>query len=171
MRIAITGPESTGKSTLARELAEIYNSSWVEEFAREYLNQTKGVYCQNELLLIANKQFKLNSETFASKEKPLFCDTEISVVKIWSLVKYANCDEEILRLQKLQKFDFYFLCDIDTVWEFDPLREHPEMREELFEMYLYEMKRMNYPFEVVSGSLADRLEKCKSILKENFNLG
>lgn len=171
MRIAITGPESTGKSTLTRELAKTYNSEWVEEFAREYLNNTQGIYCQDDLLHIAKQQFKLNSMTFASKEKPLFCDTEISVIKIWSLVKYGNCHKEIIDLQQLQQFDFYFLCDIDTVWEYDPLREHPEMREELFEMYLNEMKTMNFPFEVVSGSLADRLEKCKSILKENFNLG
>jgi nicotinamide riboside kinase len=62
------------------------------------------------------------------------------VIKIWSEFKYGFCDPEILTLMKEQKYDLHLLADVDLPWEDDPLREHPDKRQELFDLYKAELE-------------------------------
>lgn len=166
LRIAITGPESTGKSTLSEQLAKYFSCAFVPEYARTYLSKKNGSYQKEDLLAIAREQFKQNNETQDSKL--VICDTEITVIKVWSDFKYGSCDEQILQLLNKQKFDHYFLCDIDIPWENDPLREHPEKREELLTLYKKELS--NQPYTLVSGNANQRLEQVVSCLEKLFHL-
>jgi len=170
MRIAITGPESTGKSFLSKNLSLVYQSTWVPEYARDYVTKKNGLYTKRNLTHIAQKQFELNNKPENSKIKPLFCDTEITVIKIWSQVRFNSCSKIILDLQAKQVFDLYLLCDIDIPWEDDPLREHPNYRKELFEMYLNEMYSNNYNFRIVKGNFDERLKNCVELLQAELKL-
>lgn len=162
MKIAITGPESSGKTTLTEKLAVKYNASSVPEFARNYLLDRNGIYNQHDLDTIAIGQ--VNSLE-AIQTNFLICDTEMTVIKIWSEFKYKSCSEIILNLYKQQKFDHYFLCYPDIPWEEDPLRENPNDREMLFEIYLNELKKNNLPFNVISGNLENRLKTCEEVIE------
>lgn len=156
-RIAITGPESTGKSWLAEHLALEFHTGWVPEYAREYLNSLNRPYLQEDIRKIAEGQWK-REEMEARKGYPfLFCDTEFLVTRIWSLVKYGVCDPWIDAMLNTHRYDIYLLCDIDLPWESDPLREHPDKRQWLFNMYLEEVKCRKYPFLIVKGYGRDRL--------------
>ena len=162
MKIAITGPESSGKTTLTENLAEKYNSISVPEFARNYLLERNGEYSQKDLDIIAISQ----TESWKGhNSKLLFCDTEIIVIKIWSEFKYQNCSPVILNHLKQQKFDHYFLCAPDIPWEEDPLRENPNEREILFEIYLNELKKNNLPFTIISGDLESRIKTCEVVIE------
>lgn len=163
-RFAITGPESSGKTTLTLALAELYNGKAISEFAREYLLKRNGNYCMEDLDIIAENQLALWKIHDASPL--LFCDTEMLVMKVWSEFKYAFSSDFIQRALYRQNFDHYFLCRPDIAWEEDPLREHPEQRDELFEIYLSELNQRDLPFTIVEGDMENRLKICSGVLND-----
>jgi NadR type nicotinamide-nucleotide adenylyltransferase len=166
-KIAITGPESTGKSILAEQLALHYQTAWVPEFAREYLELLGKPYQEKDILHIAQGQLSSEESKISMASGYLFCDTELLVTKIWSEVKYHRCDPWILDAMRSHRYDLYLLCDIDLPWQFDPLREHPDQRQYLYDLYFNELKTRNYPFALVHGTGADRLANAVEII-ENF---
>lgn len=165
MRISITGPESTGKSWLARLLSENYQTSWVPEYARKYLEAINRPYNYDDILVIAQKQ--LEEENLAAKNTELlFCDTDLCVTSIWCSVKYGKCHEWITAQMEQNNYDLYLLCDIDLPWQYDPLREHPEMRTELFEMYRDLLQQYQFNYRVVNGTGEKRLKNAICIVDE-----
>lgn len=168
LRFAITGPESSGKSTLAEKLASTFNASFVPEFARSYLLERNGIYTQHDLPIIAKEQQKAWEQ--GAKSELLFCDTEMLVLKIWSSYKYNFVDESIEQAFKAQQFDHYFLCRPDIPWEEDPLREHPEEREQLFQLYLSELTENQLPFSIIEGDLVHRIASCTKIISSFFSI-
>lgn len=161
LKIAFTGPESTGKSTLSSWLSIELKIPLIEEYAREYLAE-KQEYLQEDLDLIARKQVKL-----WSKETSFIADTEMSVMKVWSEVKYRSCSNLIQNYFDAQFFDVYFLCVPDIPWEEDPLRENPNDRNEIFELYhnLLEEQKVNY--KIISGDLEERKQQILNYLRDH----
>lgn len=157
-RYAIIGPESSGKTTLTQALAEKLGCKWIPEYAREFLLRREGIYTKEDLDHIAKGQVTLWENL--SEEELLICDTDMLVMKVWSEFKYGESSETIRSLTNEQHFDHYFLCRPDIVWEEDPLREHPEQRDELFEWYLREVQERGLPFTIVGGELSERVEIC-----------
>lgn len=155
-RILITGPESTGKSWLAQQLAAHYQTAWVPEVARRYLETLGREYEEHDLLEIARLQ--LAEEDRLAKETAgyLFCDTGMLVLKIWSLHKYGRCHPYILEQLRERTYLHIFLTNIDLPWEPDPLREHPEQRRYLFNWYRQELAQQQYT--LISGSGNKRLQ-------------
>ena len=96
VKIALFGPESTGKTTLAKQLAEHFNTVWTPEFAREFLQEKwdyTGKICDvNDMLPIAYGQTKLENDSLLSANKYLFCDTNLMVTKVFSELYYDFCD-------------------------------------------------------------------------------
>lgn len=166
-RIAITGPESTGKSILAEQLAVHFQTVWVPEIAREYLDHLGRPYEEKDILLIAQGQLEHEKKQIKSALGYLFCDTELIVTKIWSEVKYNRCDPWIVKNIITHRYDLYLLCDIDLPWQYDPLREHPDQRQFLFGLYFNELKNRNFPFSVIRGSGKDRLQNAVKTI-DNF---
>lgn len=157
LRIAITGPESTGKSSLAKELAAHYNTLFVEEYAREYIDQLGRQYSEDDILQIARGQLANEEEKAGRAHNLLFCDTELTVCQIWSLVKYNRCHPWISQTMAARPYPLYLLTNIDLPWEDDPQREHPHLREHLFQLYHENLSRRGVNFAVVSGQGTDRL--------------
>lgn len=154
IRIGITGPESSGKSTLAGFLANKYKATLVLEYAREYfdaLKLEKGSYkyVLSDVISIAKEQFQRNNQNYETDV--IVCDTEMTVIKVWVETKFGRCPSEIDKLFKTQKFDIILLCKPDIDWEFDPLREDATTRNELYEKYKKTLEFSSIPFKIVSG--------------------
>ena len=157
-KIAIIGPESTGKSWLAEQLASHYSTSWVPEYAREYLDTIDRPYVQEDLTEIAKGQLELEGRKMEEAHNFLFCDTNLIVINIWSDHKYGNTDPFILNHLQVEGYDHYLLTNIDLPWEPDPLREHPDMRDHFFKVYHQYMLKHRHPFDLISGVGESRLK-------------
>jgi NadR type nicotinamide-nucleotide adenylyltransferase len=169
-RIAITGPESTGKSWLAENLAKSYQCKWVPEYSRAYLEKLNKPYTYDDVLSIARGQVESENLALMLSDKFLFNDTECLVTKIWCDVKFGKCHKWIIRQIELRPHDLYLLCDIDLPWEPDPLREHPHMRKYLFDLYFKELTLRNLPFAVISGTGNARLQNAIEVVNKRFNV-
>ena len=169
-KIAILGPESTGKSTLAEKLAHHFNTDFIPEYSRTYLENFEGQYTEDDVVEIAKKQHQLIIEEEKKTPKILIADTEIIVCKIWVEYVFKHSNETINNILKQQDFDLYLLCDIDLPWVYDPLRENPDLeeRKELFEIYKNTLTNMGLPFEIVRGNDEERVNNAISIIK-NYN--
>lgn len=168
-RIVITGPESTGKSWLARHLAEHYQTVWVPEYARKYIAGLNRPYQQQDILAIAKQQLKEEEKTAKHAHPYLFADTSLLVAKIWSDFVFGDCDPWIEHKIKEHHYDLYLLCDIDLPWAFDPLREHPHARRELFERYENELQKRQLPYSVINGAGQQRLQNAVTIINDVFS--
>lgn len=155
-RVAIIGPECTGKSDLSKFLAAHFNTEWVPEYARGYMDNLRRPYTQDDLITIAHGQLRIEDEFARDANTFLFCDTNLYVIKVWSMFKYGNCEKEILDQIATRKYDLYLLTYVDLPWEEDPLREHPTKREELYHIYLNEMKNQDVPFVEIKGEREQR---------------
>jgi len=158
-KIVLTGPESTGKTTLAKQLALHYDAIWVPEFARDYLAQLNRPYEESDLLEIAKGQVHIEESCAKQAGELLICDTDLLVMKVWSEFKYGKCDPWILEQVQSRHYDVYLLCGIDIPWEQDPLRENPGQREELHQLYERELKSLNKEYLHVEGATDERLNK------------
>lgn len=154
-RIAITGPESSGKTTLGKVLSSRLNGIFVEEYARTHLLDKGLNYNAEDILQIAREQFRLNHEPTTGKF--VICDTEMLVTSIWYNEKYSVSHPELEDLINRQQMQLYVLCAPDIPWEHDPLRENPLDRERLFHIYEYELKSRQLPFIVVNGVVESRI--------------
>lgn len=150
-KIILTGPESSGKTTLCNYIANHFKLSQSKEYARKYLKKKGKEYIQEDLLKIAKGQ--LNSEKVNT-----VLDTDLITIKIWSEYKFGNCDNWILEKIEEQKNEirFYLLCKPDIPWEPDLLRENPNDRMKLFEVYKMELENLGHTYYIVEGK--DRLE-------------
>jgi nicotinamide riboside kinase len=162
IRIAFTGPESCGKTTLATWSAAFFDLPLATEYARTYLEKTP-TYEEFDLLQMAKGQL----ESWSSGA--LVADTEMHVFQIWSSEKYQCVDQQILQALNDQLFDHYFLCAPDIPWEPDPLRENPSDRDRLFEMYQQELVAFNRPFTILKGDLTRRQELIKVTVSKLLN--
>jgi NadR type nicotinamide-nucleotide adenylyltransferase len=167
-RVVITGPESTGKSWLAKNLAKHYDTVWVPEYARDYIASLKREYTQNDILYIAQQQLKLEQEQAQKANGLLFCDTSMLVTKIWSDFVFGSCPDWIEQQLDNHIYDLYLLCYIDTPWEEDPLREHPNKRKTLFSIYENELKQRDFPFEIITGLDTQRLNNAVHAIEKHF---
>ncbi len=150
-KVAVIGPECTGKSELSEFLAGYFHTDWVPEYARGYLNNLVRPYEAHDLLAIARGQIRLEDEWIRSSNGVLICDTNLYVIKIWSEFKFGSCDKTILEQIATRKYDLYLVTAIDIPWEDDPQREHPDKREQLYQLYLNEMKNQSVPFVEIKG--------------------
>ncbi len=165
-RIAIVGPECTGKSDMAAYLADHFNTVWVPEYARGYLDNLVRPYEREDLLTIAHGQLRLENEWALSANELLFCDTTLLVIKVWSEFKFGTCDPEIIRSLESTSYGLHLLTYVDIPWENDPQREHPDKREELFEIYRDELINMKVPYTVIRGEREERRRTAVEAVKK-----
>lgn len=165
------GPESTGKSTLCGQLAEHYQTAWVPEYAREYLETNGNAYTYDDLLTIARGQINLeetivNRQSSIVNKRPIFIDTDMYVMKVWCEFVFNKCHNWILNRIAERKYDGYLLCNVDLPWVEDNLREYPDLktREKLYHIYKDIMINQSMPWVDISGSYDERLQKAKDFV-------
>jgi len=169
-RIAIVGPECTGKTNLCIALAKHYKTAWVPEYARHYIDRLQRPYTQDDLFTIAKGQLFTEDELALEANTFLFCDTNLLVIKVWSEYKFGNCSPEILHLLKIKTYDLHLLTNIDVPWENDPQREHPDKREYFYSLYKKELNALGIDYHEISGSKPERLAqaiRCIDSLKSD----
>jgi NadR type nicotinamide-nucleotide adenylyltransferase len=157
-KVVVIGPESTGKSTLCRLLAERFHAPWVAEYARTFLLEHGMAYQLEDLLTIAKGQIQREDQQ-SQRGDLLFIDTDMYVMKVWSEFVFDRCDPWIIDQIALRTYDLYLLCDVDLPWVWDELREYPDpaTREKLFRIYKDLLINQSTPWRVVSGSYDERL--------------
>lgn len=163
IKIVLFGPESTGKTTLSKQLARHYNSVWVREYAREYLqdkwNNERKTCEPKDLLPIAIGQMKLENELAQKTNSVLICDTDLLETKVYSEAYYNGTCDPILETYALKNsYDLYFLTYIDTPWEADDLRDKPNERKRMFNAFETALKTYNKPYILLKGNKAERLK-------------
>jgi NadR type nicotinamide-nucleotide adenylyltransferase len=161
-KIVVTGPESTGKSTLSEQLAAHYKTAWVPEYARQYLLEIRRPYTYEDLLIIARGQIEQEDRITASTKPPLlFIDTDMYVMKVWCEFVFGKCHSFILDEIVKRKYDRYLLCNTDLPWVADELREYPDLesRKRLYHMYKDLMINQQTPWFDISGDYNERLQK------------
>jgi len=166
IRIAILGPESTGKTILAQSLASYYQSDWIKEIARGYIEDLGREYTYQDVEKIA----KLSVEAYEKVKndpKPIFFDTELIITKIWFEVVFGEIPEMMDHWMKEMEFDAYLLCLYDLPWQPDPVRENGgEMRKLLFYKYKTEIEKLKKPYHIVKGSGKERIKNAVNSLSE-----
>lgn len=167
-RIVITGPESTGKSELAIQLAKHYNFTCIPEYAREYIMKLNRPYTKNDILAIARKQIDQYTHIKKSATNAIF-DTWLIITKVWLDVVYQSKQEWIDQEIQHADIDLYVLCSTDLPWVPDPLRENGgEMREKLYDMYKQELIRNKLPFVLLYGVGDERFSNAISAIDNYF---
>jgi len=169
-KIAITGPESTGKSFLAEKLARSYHTTWVPEFARVYIDHLDREYTYDDILFIAKSQVESEAVAVSMAKDFLFCDTDLIVAKIWCEYKYGKCHPWILDQLENNQYDLYLLLNIDLPWQPDAQREHPDNRKEIFELYLKELNVRGLPYEIINGTDDRRLKNAIEVINQRFGI-
>lgn len=159
LRIAVVGPESSGKSTLCCLLAERLEAPCVDEFARAYLERLGRPYVESDLLRIARGQCAREDAAAPRARRLIVCDTDMITIRIWSREKFGHCDPQLERLARERHYDLWLLCMPDIPWEADPLRENPHDRDRLFDAYLAALRELAKPFVVVGGGAEERLHR------------
>jgi NadR type nicotinamide-nucleotide adenylyltransferase len=157
-KIAILGPESSGKSVLCQQLAMHYNTLWVPEYARTYLPSLTRPYHAGDLLILAREQKRREDELLEQANRFLFCDTELINLRQWCLHKFGFCHDWIEEQLKKKPYDFYLLTDADMPWEADPLRENPGKGHYFFEVYKNDIELFGFSYSIVKGEGAKRLQ-------------
>jgi NadR type nicotinamide-nucleotide adenylyltransferase len=168
-KIAIIGPECTGKSELSKYLSQYFNTSWVAEYARAYLDNLNTPYQESDLVKIAHGQIRLEDEWLSDANQVLICDTNLLVIKIWSNFKYGHCNEEILQMIQKRTYDLHLLTYIDIPWQEDPQREHPEEREVLWKIYKEELELQKTPYVEIKGEREDRRTIAVNAIEQLLN--
>ncbi|AND63628.1 ATPase [Flavobacterium covae] len=170
LRITTYGPESTGKTTLARDLAKHFNTTWIVEYARDFLLEIldkEGRTCEEkDLLPIAIGQIAIENEALKTAHKFLFCDTNALVTKVYSDIYYNKCSPELEEAANLHHYDLYFLTDKDIPWESDGLRDSAEYRDSSFEIFKKNLIQYKKPFILISGNREERLKKAIQIVTD-----
>lgn len=176
VKIVLFGPECTGKTTLSRQLAIHYNSIWVPEYAREYLqdkwNNERKTCEVDDLLPIAEGQIKLENKLAQKTETVLICDTDLLETKVYSEAYYlGSCDPVLEKYALENTYDLYFLTYIDTPWEADDLRDKSERREKMFKAFEEALVVNKRPYVLLKGNKKERLalaiKHIDSLLKNN----
>jgi NadR type nicotinamide-nucleotide adenylyltransferase len=169
IKVVLYGPESTGKTTLAKQLAAHYKTLWVPEYMREYLQKKwdseKQLVEMADLIPIAKGQLRLEREASQQVEKLLICDTNLLELKVYSEYYYDGfCPSEIKTEATKDNYSIYLLTYVDTPWEADILRDRPNNREEMFCIFEAELKKQGFPYQILKGNEEQRVKKATEII-------
>lgn len=179
VKVVIFGPESTGKTTISKQLARHYNTVWVPEYAREYLqdkwNNHRETCTNDDLIPIAIGQMKLENELAKKADKVLICDTDLLETKVYSQEYYGGfVDERLDEAANRNQYDLYLLTYIDTPWEADDLRDRPDQRQEMFDAFENALKTHHKNYILLKGDkktrLATAIQAIDELLSQNMNL-
>jgi len=166
VKIVFTGPECSGKTTLAELVSHKYNFQYVAEKAREYLDSNMNMYNEDSLMEIARLQ--MDAEKVAEQNgEYLCCDTDLLTIIIWQNEKFGYYDQSIMDSWNTSFVDAYFLCSPDFPWVYDPQRENPFDRDRLFNIYAYFLSQSTHPFYILDGPLDTRISTVDKILRDS----
>lgn len=179
-KIILVGPESTGKTTLAKRLAKHYQNKFVPEYGRTYTEEYvvgQRPIELNDLEYIALGHIKFakeiameNVKSKLTNDKILILDTDLIITQIWSEIYFKEVPERVMSLQNeyIQKGDLYFLMDVDIPWENDGTREFPYLRRWHYDRIEQELDKRNLSYVTIRGDFAERFDTAVKYIDEYF---
>jgi len=163
--IAITGAESTGKSTLSEALANYYRVPFHGEYARDYILNLGRKYTFEDVEFIARKQLEQYNELVKSDKPLVILDTWLVITKIWFDVVFDRIPEWIEEAIRIHPVDMFLVCDIDLPWKADDVRENGgENRLQLQQRYIKTIENYNFPYRIVGGNGNARLQNAIKVI-------
>jgi NadR type nicotinamide-nucleotide adenylyltransferase len=166
IRIAVTGPESTGKTTLAQQLATTYGGRYIPEYARGYVEKLPHHYTFEDVEAIARMQVEQYHQTSGSTESFVFFDTWLIITKVWFRWVFGREPEWLESEIKNCRMDLFLLCRPDLPWEADSVRENGgENRIKLYNDYLEQLRNYGFRFVEIGGSGEERLANAISAIR------
>lgn len=171
-KIVITGPESSGKTGLTKELAGYFNTIYYSEYAREYVENLTRKYTYNDVVLIAQHQKKeLLITDFKNANKFIFYDTGLIITKVWFEYVFNKVPDFLLKALEEIKIDLYLLCYPDLLWEPDNVRENcGKIRFDLFEKYKQEIEKYKINYFIIRNKGKQRFLSAKEYLSSAYCL-
>lgn len=166
--ICIFGPESTGKTTLSRQLADFFNCPLVPEFAEEVIRNKKGNISLEDMKFIAFEQDNRLKQLQKRINPLLIADTDAITTKLWIRELFDEYPGYIEKIIKQQKFDLYLLMDIDLEWENDIHRYRPEGRKEFFENCKKTLELYQRPYRIITGRGESRFKNALNAIYSRF---
>ncbi|MGB5980757.1 MAG: ATP-binding protein [Nonlabens sp.] len=172
LRIVLFGPESTGKTTLSKQLAHHFDTIAVPEYAREYLqhkmNHTGKICEYHDLIPICKGQLALENDAVNSAHKFLFCDTDALETWTYSQLYFDKAPSEIAHIIDNTHYDFYLLMDVDIPWVKDDLRDRPDDRQAIMNRFRKALKDHDKNYAVISGIENQRFENALTAITNHY---
>jgi NadR type nicotinamide-nucleotide adenylyltransferase len=170
IRICVTGPESTGKTTLARRLAESIGTEWVPEGSRLYAERVGRPLLASDVSPIAREHVTLAEEGAArARERgasALVLDTDLLSTVIYARHYYDAVPAWIEDAERARRADLYLLCDVDVPWIPDGVRDRPVDRAAMFQRFHHALTQRGAGLVVIRGDWAARWALARSSVDE-----
>ncbi|WP_227687190.1 AAA family ATPase [Spirosoma arboris] len=160
-KICLYGPESVGKTTLARQLATDYKTIFVPEVARDMI--TSNEFTLDDFVRIGQAQTEAVQQAERQANRILFCDTDVITTQIYADIYLREVPPFLYELERQVHYNAYILLDIDVPWVADDLRDHGHKRPEMLARFRAELDRRNLPYYLVSGSYSERMSTISRI--------
>jgi len=163
-KVLLFGPESTGKTCLAKRLAQEFSGSWVPEYARTWLSDKGAEFELADMEVIAQGQWA-SEQALAELGKPwLFCDTDPLTTALWCEELFGTVPESVTSLLKRCRYDLTLLLDVDVPWVQDTLRLRPRGRTEFFQRCRDSLEALGRPYQVIRGDWQERWRSaCRAV--------
>ncbi len=168
-KVVLTGPESTGKSTLTKQLAAQFDTGFVEEYGRTYCEKFGNDCDALDLVHIAAGQLFLEDEA-AKKARHglLFCDTDALTTQTYAELYLGSCPDFIADLARSRTYDLTLLLAADVPFVSDEIRLFAERRQWHFNRLKELLESQNRPYLVISGTFEERFEKAVEAVNRLF---
>lgn len=160
-RVCVFGPESTGKSTLAADLARHFRTTAVPEYARIHLEEQGGDLAEADIGRIARGQVALEDALALNANRVLICDTDLVLTTIWSRWLFGGCEDWIEETAARRQYDLYLVTDVDVPWVADQVRYLPEERHSFFERCVATLESLGRPYVVIRGDWEARWQTAR----------
>lgn len=165
-RVCVFGPESTGKSTLTRDLARHFQTVAVPEYARTHIEHNSGKLELNDIPMIARGQQSAEDALAYNSNRVMFCDTDLLTTTIWSDWMFQSCPEWVAKEAEKRTYDLYLLTDVDVPWINDQVRYLPDERRSFFVRCKQELENRNRPYKIVRGTWKERFDSAVAAVTE-----
>ena len=164
-RVSVFGPESTGKSTLAAQLAGELGTVWVPEFARGYLEAKGGVLTREDFDVVGEGQVALEDALAFEAQRVLVCDTDPLLSVVWAEAMFGEVSPWLRRMAGERRYGLTLLCDVDLPWVDDIVRYLPDDRERFFARCEAALRAAERPYVIVRGRGEARIASARAALE------
>jgi amino acid adenylation domain-containing protein/thioester reductase-like protein len=165
LKICLFGPESTGKSTLAKKLAGALGAPFVAEYAQAHIARRNGAIDLADIPKIAAGQTAAEAAAERAANGLLICDTDLLTTCIWSDRLFGECPQWIRDAAELQHYDLYLLMDVDTPWVADVHRYLPRERASFLSACRDALASRGRPYVMLSGSWDEKFDAARAAIE------